>query len=256
MGALDGRTALVTGGGRGIGAAISVALAAEGADVAINYAKRSGHAEEVAAAIRAGGRRAEIFQADVSDYAACEAMAAQAREQLGPISILVNNAGIASRGYTVAEGEPAEMERVLRTHAFGSWYMAHLLIPQMRELERGDVVQITSAATAGLQANGSPYNMAKAAQEAFAHTLAKEEMPNGIHVNVVAPGLVDTEMGFRLMRATRGVESLREIDDESAFGHVCTPEEIASVVVFLCGPGASYVSSQRIYVSGGTVDAR
>ena len=148
----------------------------------------------------------------MSDYAACEAMAGQALDRLGPISILVNNAGIASRGNTVGEGEPAEMERVVRTHAFGSWYMAHLLIPQMREQERGDVVQITSAATSGLQANGSPYNMAKAAQEAFAHTLAKEELPNGIHVNIVAPGLVDTEMGFRLMRATRGVQSLREID--------------------------------------------
>ena len=168
MGTLDGRTALVTGGGRGIGAAIARGLAAEGADIAINYAKRSGHAEEVAESIRAGGRRAEIFQADVSDYAACEAMVEQVLDRLGPISILVNNAGIASRGNTVGEGEPAEMERVVRTHAFGSWYMAHLLIPQMREQERGDVVQITSAATSGLQANGSPYNMAKAAQEAKA----------------------------------------------------------------------------------------
>ncbi|PZC41705.1 MAG: NAD(P)-dependent dehydrogenase, short-chain alcohol dehydrogenase family [Chloroflexi bacterium] len=256
MGTLDGRNALVTGGGRGIGAAISQALAAEGANVAINYAKRPDPAEEVAASIRAMGRTAEIFQADVSDYEACEAMTTAATAKLGPISILVNNAGIASRGNTVAEGDPHEMERVVRTHVFGSWYMAHLLVPQMRELERGDIVQITSSATSGLSANGSPYNMAKTAQEAFAHTLAKEEMPNGIHVNIVAPGLVDTEMGSRLMRAVRGVESLRELDAESAFGHVCTPQEIASVVTFLCGPGASYVSSQRIYVSGGTADSR
>ena len=256
MGTLDGRTALVTGGGRGIGAAISQALAAEGADIAINYAKRPDPAEEVAESIRATGRRAHIYQADVSDYDACESMVNSALEQMGPISILVNNAGIASRGDSVVDGQPAEMERVLRTHAFGSWYMAHLLVPQMREQERGDVVQITSAATAGLSGYGSPYNMAKSAQEAFAHTLAKEELPHGIHVNIVAPGLVDTEMGSRLMRAVRGVESLREIDEESAFGHVCTPQEIASVVTFLCGPGASYVSSQRIYVSGGTVDSR
>lgn len=256
MGTLDGRTALVTGGGRGIGAAISYALAEAGANIAINYSRRPEPAEEVAAAIRELGREAAIFQADVSDYEGCETMVNQALEQMGPISILVNNAGIASRGNSVVDGEPGEMERVLRTHAFGSWYMAHLLVPQMRDQERGDVVQITSAATAGIEANGSPYNMAKSAQEAFAHTLAKEELPNGIHVNIVAPGLVETEMGFRLMRAVRGVESLRELDSESPFGHVCTPQEIAGVVVFLCGPGASYVSSQRIYVSGGSVDAR
>ena len=252
MGTLDGRTALVTGGGRGIGAAIAHTLAEAGANIAINYTRHPEPAEEVAGAIRDLGRQAATFQADVSDYDACEAMVAQALDQLGPIGILVNNAGIASRGNSVVDGDPAEMERVLRTHAFGSWYMAHLLVPQMRELDRGDVIQITSAATTGLAANGSPYNMAKTAQEAFAHTLAKEEVGNGIHVNIVAPGLVDTEMGFRLVRALRGVASIRELDADSPFGHVCAPEEIASVVLFLCGPGASYVTNQRIYVSGGS----
>ena len=252
MRTLDGRTALVTGGGRGIGAAIACALADAGADLVINYAKRSEAADEVAATIRELGRRATTVQGDVSDYAACQAMVGQALDQMGPISILVNNAGIASRGNSITDGDPAEMERVLRTHAFGSWYMAHLLVPQMRDLDRGDVIQISSAATTGLAANGSPYNMAKAAQEAFAHTLAKEEIDNGIHVNIVAPGVVDTEMGFRLMRAVRGVDSIRELVAESPFGHVCSPQEVASVVVFLCGPGAAYVTNQRIYVSGGT----
>lgn len=251
MADLDGRTALVTGGGRGIGAAISIALAEAGADVAVNYAKRPEPAEEVANEVRKLGRRAQIYQADVADFAACAAMAKQAQSDLGPISILVNNAGIASRGNSISDSDPAEMERVVRTHAFGSWYMANLLVPGMRDLERGDVVQITSGATQSNGANGSPYNMGKAAQEAMAYTLAKEERPNGIHVNIVAPGLVDTEMGARLMRAVAGVESLRELDQTSPFGHVCSPREIADVVVFLCSPGASYVTAQRIYVNGG-----
>ncbi len=251
MGVLDGRTALVTGGGRGIGAGIVLAMAEAGAEVAINYTRHPEPAEELAAEVAKLGRQAHIYQADVSDFDACKAMTDKALADMGPIGILVNNAGIASRGNTIADSDPAEMERVVRTHAFGSWYMAHLLAPQMRDLDRGDIIQITSGATHSFGANGSPYNMGKAAQEAMAWTLAKEERSHGTHVNIVGPGLVDTEMGARLMRATAGVESLRELDDSSAFGHVCTPKEIADVVVFLCSPGAAYVTHQRIYVDGG-----
>lgn len=248
---LSGRTALVTGGGRGIGAAIVRGLAEAGADVGINYTRDADAANALAEEVRALGRHAETYQANIGDQEQCEQMAESALSDFGSIGILVNNAGIASRGNAVADTDPAEMRRVVETHAFGSFYMSQLLIPKMRDLDRGDIVMISSGATAGLSARGAPYNMAKTAMEALAFTLAKEERANGIRVNIVAPGLVETEMGRRLVRATRGVEDMRELDATSPFGRVCQPEDIANAVLYFVGPEGSYVTNQRLYVHGG-----
>ncbi|MPZ98758.1 MAG: SDR family oxidoreductase [Dehalococcoidia bacterium] len=250
-GGIEDRVALVTGGGRGIGRGIVLALARAGADVAINYGRNADAANETAEEVRALGRRAETYHADVADFAQCQAMAERALADFGSIGILVNNAGIASRGNTVVETDPEEMRRVVRTHAFGSLHMSKLLVPQMRGLERGDVVMISSGAAQSLGARGAPYNMGKAAQEAVAYTLAKEERQHGIRVNVVAPGLVESEMGRRLARATRGVEDIRELDARSPFGFVCQPEDIANAVVYLVGDTGRYVTNQRISVNGG-----
>ena len=248
---LSGRVAFVTGGGRGIGASIAKTLAEAGADVAINYRRDAEAADETAEAVRAFGRRAETYAADVSDFAACEAMTQQALSDFGGFDILINNGGIASRGQSIADTDPEEMRRVVSTHAFGAFYMSKLLVPAMRERERGDVIMISSGATQGLGANGAPYNMGKTAMEAVAFSLAKEERRNGIRVNIVAPGLVETEMGKRLVRATRGVEDIRELDESSPFGFVCQPEDIANTVAFLCSEGGRYITHQRIYVNGG-----
>ena len=128
--------------------------------------------------------------------------------------------------------------------------MSKLVLPSMRTRPRGDVVMISSAATRGLMANSGPYNMAKAALEALAMTLAKEERANGIRVNVVAPGLVDTEMGRRLVKGAMGVQDIRTLDAGSPFGRVCQPEDVADVVRFLVAQ-AEYVTGQVIYVDGG-----
>ena len=122
----------------------------------------------------------------------------------------------------------------------------------MRELPRGDIVMISSVATSSMAGFSSPYNMAKAAQEALAMTLAKEERRNGIHVNVVAPGLVATEMGRRLVKGAMGVEDINTLDATSPFGHVCTPEEVADVVRFLVSDAAGYITGIKITVDGGT----
>ena len=150
-------------------------------------------------------------------------MVAAVLADFGAVDILVNNAGIASRGQTVADTDPAELERILRTHAFGAWSCSKLVLPSMRTRPRGDIVMISSAATVHMAANSAPYNMAKAALEALAATLAKEERRNGIHVNVVAPGLVDTEMGRRLVKGAMGVDDIRTMDERQRSGTCARP---------------------------------
>ncbi|MBA3655159.1 MAG: SDR family oxidoreductase [Actinobacteria bacterium] len=248
---LEGRVALVTGGGRGIGRAISLALAEDGADVAVNYRKDAESARETVAEIGKLGRRAIAVQASVDSLADDERMVGEVVAEFGFVDILVNNGGIASRGRSVASTDPDETERVIRTHAIGPHHLCRLVLPTMRERDRGDVVMISSVATMGNAANGAPYNMGKAALEALAFTLAKEEQRNGIRVNVVAPGLVETEMGRRLVKGAAGIDDITTLNNVSPFGRVCQPEDVASVVRFLVSDRASYVSGQKINVHGG-----
>jgi len=259
MGQLDGRIAVVTGGGRGIGRGISELLAAEGAIVAVNYRRDREAADETVAAIEAAGGVARAYQADVDDRDACAQMVDAVVADLGGIDLLVCNAGIASRGRSVADTDPDEMIRVVTTHAIGPHHMARLALPSMRDRAgaaggRGDIVMISSVATSHMGPNGAPYNMGKAAMEALALTLAKEERPHGIHVNIVAPGLVETDMGLRLARAMTGqreMEDLRSLDAVSPFGRVCQPIDVANVVLWLCSAGSGYVTGQRIECNGG-----
>ena len=245
------RVALVTGGGRGIGRAISIGLAEDGADVAVNYRKDQEAADKTVAEIEALGRRAVAYQASVDDPEADAAMVDAVLADFGGVDILVNNGGVASRGRSVADTDAAELDRVVRTHALGPHYLCRLVLPSMRTRGRGDIVMISSVATRKLAGNGGPYNMGKAALEALAMTLAKEERPNGIHVNVVAPGLVVTDMGDRLAKATRGVGRAVDLDAQSPFGRVCRPEDVARVVRYLVSEGAGYVTGQRVEVDGG-----
>jgi len=248
---LAGRLALVTGGSRGVGRAICLALAEDGADVAVNYRRDEAAAREVVDKIHALGRRAAAFAASVDRLEDDEALVEAVCRELGDPDILVNNAGIASRGQSVVDTDPAELERVIRTNAIGVHHLCRLLVPRMRDRGRADVVMISSIATTNLGANGAPYNMAKTALEALAVTLAKEERPHGIRVNVVAPGLVETEMGARLMRAVAGVTDLRTLDHSMPFGRVCQPEDVANVVRFLVSPQNAYMTGERLNVHGG-----
>ncbi len=247
---LEGRVALVTGGSRGIGRAISLGLAADGADVAVNYRKDEAAAAATVRDIEALGRRAVAYQASIDVADDDERMVASALADLGHIDILVNNAGIASRGNTVADTDPAEVDRLLGSHAVGAHHLCRLVLPSMREQPRGDVVFISSIATDNFSARGAPYSMGKAAMEALAWTLAKEEQRNGIRVNVVAPGLVETEMGRRLVKAG-GVDDISTLHGVMPFGRVCQPEDVAAVVRFFVSDAGSYVSGQRIVVDGG-----
>src|SRR2546426_12070267 len=166
---LDGRVALVTGGNRGIGRAIALALADGGADVAVVYRRDEAAAAATVKEIARVGREAAAYQADVGSPSEVEAMVATVVADFGFVDILVNNAGIASRGRPVADTEAEEVERLLRVHAVGAHSLCRAVLPSM-----------------------------------LAATLAKEERRHGIHVNVVAPGLVETDMGRRLAQGTFG----------------------------------------------------
>ncbi len=254
MSDFTGRTALITGGSRGIGAAIALTFAQRGGDVAINYNSNKEAADEVANAVRALGRKAGVYQADVTDAAACEAMASAATADLGPISILVNNAGVGSvseRQPKISEMEDDQLQRLLNAHVFGPLHLCRLLVPGMRDLGRGDVIMISSVAAQGYGPKMGVYAIAKAGMEAMAYTLAKEERASGIRVNVVAPGLVETDMGKLLMNFTRGVEDMRQLDANMPFGFVCQPEDIANAVAFLCSDEGRYITNQRLTVNGG-----
>ena len=250
VGEPDRKVALVTGASRGIGRACALALAADGFDVAVNFRRDEDAALDTVRAVQELGRRAQPYRAAVDSLDDDRAMVEAVLADFGAVDALVHAAGIASRGHSVVETDPDELERVVAVHAMGAHHLCRLVVPSMRSRPRGDVVFVSSVAARVPAANGGPYNMAKAALEALAMTLAKEERRHGIHVNVVAPGLVVTEMGRRLVRAM-GVEDIAAMDRTSAFGRVCRPEDVAGVVRFLCSAEAGYVTGQIVTVDGG-----
>ncbi len=248
---LEGRVALVTGASRGIGRAIALALAEAGADIAINYRRDEQAAAEAVEAVKKLGRKARAYSASVENWDEDVAMVADIMCDFGQIDILINNAGIASRGLAVADTDPAEMERVVRVHAFGPHYLSKLVVPHMRTRGRGDIVMISSVATLRMAANGAPYNMGKAAMEALALTLAKEERQHGIRTNIVAPSLTVTDMGERLAKAAMGTKDISDLNAQWPFGHVSTPQDVASVVTFLVSGANSYANGQKVNIDGG-----
>ena len=241
----------MTGGGRGIGKGIALGLAADGMDVAVTYRRGAEAADETVAEIEAMGRAGLAVQSDVSIPDDNARAVAEVLDRFGGFQILVNNGGIASRGRSVVDTDPAELLRVVSTHALGPHHLMSVAVPLLRTHDRADIVFISSVATLGYGANGAPYNTGKAAEEALAFTLAKEERDHGIRVNVVAPGLVETEMGRRLVKGAAGIDDIRVLDEAMPFGRVCQPADIAGAVRFLVSDHAAYITGEKINVHGG-----
>ena len=235
----------MTGGGRGIGRGIVIEFAREGADVAINYRRDREAAEATAAEVRALGRRAIALQADVGEREAVEAMVARAVEFLGRLDIAVANSGVAARVATVAKTDPAEWRRVLGTDLDGAFWTARAAVPHL-VAQKGVVLFISSIGADAAAPGGAPYHVAKAGVNALAKVLAKEVAGAGVRVNVIAPGLVRSEMGERLIRF-HGDAVLQTIP----LGRAGEPADIGRAAVFLASEDASWITGKVLRVDGG-----
>jgi len=244
--------ALVTGGSRGMGRAIVLELARD-YRVAFSCRRDLDAAAAVVQAVKATGGEAQSFVSDLSVTGAAAALVAEVTQAAGAPSVVVGNAGAASRGYSAVETSPDEYLRMFQIHALSNLELAAAAMPALRQ-NKGSVVFVSSAVTDMLPSSTAPYAAAKAAIEAAAVVMAREERSHGVRVNVVKPGLVATEMGDRLARAFNSAEQASDLDAGAPLGHVCRPEEVASVVAFLCSAAASYVSGERVRIDGGGPD--
>jgi 3-oxoacyl-[acyl-carrier protein] reductase len=239
VGTLNGKVALVTGGSRGIGAAIALSLAEAGADIAINFRARSADANEVCVAIRKAGRRALALQANISKSGEVSGMVAQIERELGPVNILVNNAGMA-RQINLENILEADWDEHINVNLKSAFLVTQAVLPQMRTQHWGRIINISSVAAQTGGVVGPHYAASKAGMLGLTHSYAALLAKEGITANTVCPALVDTEMLRANPRATSSVIPI---------GRFGTVDEIASVVRMIAEN--AYVTGQTINPNGG-----
>ena len=244
---LEGRTAIITGASRGIGRAIALALAAEGAKVVVNYARSSAAAEEVVEEIVAAGGEAIALQADVSQAAEVDSLIQQTSEKFGKIDILVNNAGI-TRDTLLLRMKPEDWQAVIDLNLTGVFLCTRAASKLMLKQRSGRIINIASVAGQMGNPGQANYSAAKAGVIGFSKTIAKELASRGITVNAVAPGFIETDMTSNL----KSEEILKFIP----LGRYGKPEEVAGMVrVLAADPAAAYITGQVFNVDGGMVMA-
>jgi 3-oxoacyl-[acyl-carrier protein] reductase len=235
---LQGRVALVTGGSRGIGKATAVSLAEAGAAVAVNYREKQAEAEAVAAAICGRGGKAHAVRADVSQAAEVARMMAEVQRALGPVDVLVNNAGV-GLVRTVDDLTEADFDVTIAVNLKSVFLCTQAVIPGMRRRQWGRIVNISSGAARGAGGVGPHYNASKAGMEGMTRGYAARLVKDGITVNAVAPSLIETDMVTQLASAASRIP----------LGRFGTPQECAAIVLMLAGN--AYMTGQTVALSGG-----
>jgi 3-oxoacyl-(acyl-carrier-protein) reductase len=242
---LKGRTALVTGGSRGIGRAIALALAEEGADVAVNYVSSEGPARDVVENIKKMGRQAMLAQADVGDYPDTFRMAQEVLKEFGHLDILVNNAGITRDGLLMRMKEE-DFTEVLDANLTAAYRVAKRATPKMVRARAGRMIFVSSVVGLLGSAGQTNYAASKAGLVGLARSIARELGSRNITANVVAPGFVETDMTAELPEKRQ-----QEILGQVPLGRYASTDEIAGVVRFLASDAAGYITGAVVPVDGG-----
>jgi 3-oxoacyl-[acyl-carrier protein] reductase len=245
---LTGKTALVTGGSRGLGRAIALAFAAQGADVAVNYRGNAEAADDVAGQVTATGRRAVTIQGDTSEgREACEAIVKAAIDGLGSVDILVNNAGI-TRDNLLMRMDAEEWDAVIDTNLGGPFWMTRAIARPMVKARSGRIINMSSAAGRMGNAGQANYAAAKAGLIGLTKTTARELASRGITCNAIAPGLIETDLTADLPEAASAA-----LTGLTPLGYVGSVDDVAAAAVYFASDEARYVTGQVLGVDGGIV---